>query len=217
MPGDRTGREGSGALRAGSPHKRAAIVQAALDIFVRDGYARASVDAIAAQARVSKRTIYDYYGDKRSLFLAAIGETSAAQAAAFADLLERTLTEVTDVPAALTAFGREFAHAVADSPERTAIMRLVNAEAPHFAELRSQWQSVGPVQQALADRLAEFAERGDLEIADPVEAAEHLGVLITGPVNNRSLYGAIALDGGEIDRMATAAVRVFLRAYRATR
>lgn len=217
MPSDRTGREARGTLRAGSPHKRAAIVRAALDIFVRDGYARASVDAIAAQAAVSKRTIYDYYGDKRRLFLAAIEETSAAQAAAFADLLERTLAEVTDVKAALTAFGREFAHSVADSPERTAVMRLVGAEAPHFAELRRRWQSVGPAQQALADRLAEFAENGELEIADPVEAAEHLGVLVTGPVNNRSLFGAITLDTAEIDRVATAGVQVFLRAYRVTR
>jgi AefR-like transcriptional repressor, C-terminal domain len=48
-----------------------------------------------------------------------------------------------------------------------------------------------------------------------VEAAEYLGVLITGPLNNRSLFGAITLDESEVDRVATTGVEVFLRAYRA--
>lgn len=206
--------ERRGTLRAGSPHKRELIVRAALDVFVRDGYARASVDAIAAQAGVSKRTIYDYYGDKKALFLATIEQISAAQAAAFPELLERTLGDVTDVEAALTAFAREFARGMVRSPERAAVLRLVGTEAPHFAELRRLWRGAGPVQRALADRLAELAEEGELAIDDPLEAAEYLGVLVTGPVNNRSLFGAIALDPEEIDRLAEAGARVFLRAYR---
>ena len=41
-------------------------------LFLRDGYARTSVDAIAAEAGVSKRTIYNHYGDKESLFLSVV-------------------------------------------------------------------------------------------------------------------------------------------------
>lgn len=201
-------------LRAGSPQKRAAIVRAALELFVRDGYARAGVDAIAAQAGVSKRTIYDYYGDKRGLFLAVIDETSAAQADAFAALLDRTLGEVTDVGTALVTFGREFAAAAVRSSDRAAVIRLISTEAPHFAELRRRAHAIGPVQQALADRLAELAADGLLDVPDPVEAAEYLGLLVTGPVINRTLFGAITLGDDEIDRLAARGVRVFLRAYR---
>ena len=61
-------------FRQGSPAKRSAIVRAALEVFLREGYARASVDAIAATAGVSKRTIYDYYGDKEQLFLSTLQE-----------------------------------------------------------------------------------------------------------------------------------------------
>jgi AcrR family transcriptional regulator len=201
------------ALRVGSPAKRSAIIQAALEVFVREGYARASVDAIAEAAGVSKRTIYDYYGGKEHLFLSAVRETAAAQAAAFDDLLDRTLGEVTDVEAALTEFGRAFATEMAHSAERAAVVRLMIAEAAHFPDLIDAAPQDRPVQRALADRLAELGERGLLEVPDPLQAAEFLGLLVTGPVNARSWYGTVSLDQEEIDRLATEGARVFLRAY----
>jgi TetR/AcrR family transcriptional repressor of mexJK operon len=200
-------------LRQGSPAKRAAIIRAALEVFVREGYARAGVDAIAATAGVSKRTIYDYYGDKETLFLAAVRETAQAQAAGFADLLHRTLGEVTDITESLTAFGRAFATAIARSPERAAVMRLMIAEASHFPRLTEPAPEDRPVQRALADRLAALGEQGLLEVPDPLEAAEFLGLLVTGRVNNRSWYGAVRLPDAEIDRLVTGGVAVFLRAY----
>ena len=48
---------------------------AALVLFARDGYERTSVDAIAAEAGVSKRTVYSHYGDKENLFLLVLRET----------------------------------------------------------------------------------------------------------------------------------------------
>jgi AcrR family transcriptional regulator len=201
------------ALRQGSPAKRAAIIRAALEVFVREGYARAGVDAIAAAAGVSKRTIYDYYGDKETLFLAAIGETAQAQNATFADLLDRTLGEVTDISTALTAFGRAFATAVARSPERAAVLRLMIAEASHFPQLIEPAPEERPVQRALADRLAALGEQGLLRVPDPLEAAEFLGLLVTGRVDHRSWYGAVRLSDAEIDRLVAGGVAVFLRAY----
>jgi AcrR family transcriptional regulator len=201
-------------LRQGSPVKRAAIVRAALEVFVREGYARASVDAIAASAGVSKRTIYDYYGDKEQLFLSTVEETKATQAVAFHELLDRTLVQVDDIETALTRFGREFATEIARSAQRAAVMRLTIAEASHFPTLLERTGTSQSVQRALADRLAELAEQGLLDIADPMEAAEFLGLLVTGRVNNRSWYGAVPLDDAEIARLAAGGVRIFLHAYR---
>jgi AcrR family transcriptional regulator len=203
-------------LRQGSPAKRASIVRAGLEVFVREGYARASVDAIAASAGVSKRTIYDYYGGKERLFLEILEETQQAHAASFHTLLDRTLGRVDDgddVEAALTRFGQEFATAVARSTERTAVLRLLIAEAPHFPALLER-PANSSVQRALADRLAELAGQGLLDVPDPMEAAEFLGLLVTGRVNNRSWYGAVQLDDAEIARLAAGGVRIFLQAYR---
>ncbi|MGH3374312.1 MAG: TetR/AcrR family transcriptional regulator, partial [Actinoallomurus sp.] len=196
------------ALRPGSPAKRAAITRAALEVFVREGYARASVDAIAEAAGVSKRTIYDYYGDKERLFVSAVRETADAQASVFDELLDRTLGEVADVEAALMAFGREFATRIARSAERAAVLRLVIAEASHFPDLITSRPEDRPVQRSLADRLAELGEQGLLEVPDPQEAAEFLGLLVTGRVNNRSWYGVSPLEDAEIDRLVAGGVRV---------
>ncbi len=203
-------------LRQGSPAKRAAIVRAALEVFVREGYARASVGAIAASAGVSKRTIYDYYGDKEQLFLSTLQETKDAQTAAFHKLLDRTLGQVDDIEAALTLFGREFATQIARSAERAAVMRLMIAEASHFPTLLERTLTNNSVQRALADRLAELAEQGVLDVPDPMEAAEFLGLLVTGRVNNRSWYGAVQLDDAEIAQLVAGGVQIFLRAYRLT-
>ena len=200
-------------LRQGSPAKRAAIVRAALEVFLREGYARTSVDAIAAAAGVSKRTIYDYYGDKRQLFLSTLEETKQAQAAAFQELLDRTLGQVDDIETALIRFGREFATEMARSAERAAVMRLTIAEAAHFPALLERTSTNTAVQRALADRLAELGGQGLLDVPDAMEAAEFLGLLVTGRVNNRSWYGAMKLDDADITRLVAGGVRVFLRAF----
>jgi AcrR family transcriptional regulator len=60
---------------SGWQRKRDVIAGAALVLFARDGYERTSVDAIAAEAGVSKRTVYSHYGEKENLFLLVLRET----------------------------------------------------------------------------------------------------------------------------------------------
>ena len=48
--------------------KRDQILFGARRVFLRDGFAAASTDAIAAEAKVSKRTLYVYYPSKEELF-----------------------------------------------------------------------------------------------------------------------------------------------------
>ena len=72
-------------IREGAPSKRTAIESAALALFLRDGFARTSVDAVAREAGVSKRTVYDYYGDKQTLFLDVVARTQAGYEDDFRD------------------------------------------------------------------------------------------------------------------------------------
>src|SRR6185437_13562246 len=48
--------------------KRAAILAAAKSLFIRNAFAGTSMDAIAADAGVSKLTVYSHFGDKDNLF-----------------------------------------------------------------------------------------------------------------------------------------------------
>ncbi|MGH3550239.1 MAG: TetR/AcrR family transcriptional regulator [Pseudonocardiaceae bacterium] len=206
-------------LRPGSADKRAAIERAALALFLRDGFARTSVDAVAAAAAVSKRTVYDYYGDKSRLFLDVLDRALAGNRARFAELLDRTLggevNDLTELEAALLSFGREFASATGQSQDRAAMIQLIVTEAPHFPALLEMWLTPGPEQVTLAQRLIAFADRGLLELPDPLQAAAHLGILVTTEVNNRTLHGALPIAQDTLEQIVASGVRVFLRAYQA--
>ena len=65
---------------------RAAILSAATQEFTANGLSGARVDAIAARARVNKRMIYHYFGDKEGLYLAVLEATYGSIRAAELDL-----------------------------------------------------------------------------------------------------------------------------------
>jgi AcrR family transcriptional regulator len=50
-------------------------------VFCREGYAGANIDMIAAEAGVSRQTIYNHHGDKEKLFVAVV-KTLTARATA---------------------------------------------------------------------------------------------------------------------------------------
>jgi TetR/AcrR family transcriptional regulator, mexJK operon transcriptional repressor len=207
---------GRGRPAGGSEGKRIAIVQAARQLFLRDGYERVSVDAIAAAAGVSKRTIYNHYGDKERLFLDVIGETYTRMIGAVVALMDKYLTDLPDeaVEDGIIEFSREVALFAARTPERTAVIRLLMSEAPHFPALLAVEARPRGITASIAERLARLDSRGLLDVPEPQDAANHLFALTMGQVNNRSMYGAIELGEDEVIQMATSGARAFLRAYR---
>ena len=53
-----------------SAQKRRAILDAAREVFLKNGYPGTSMDEVAALAGVSKVTVYKHFSDKHSLFVA---------------------------------------------------------------------------------------------------------------------------------------------------
>jgi TetR/AcrR family transcriptional regulator, mexJK operon transcriptional repressor len=208
-------RSGRGRPVGGSELKRAAIVSAALRLFGRDGYARTSVDAIADEAGVSKRTIYNHYGGKENLFLSVVSETYDAMIAVVVGLMDKYLTDMPDgaVEENFIAFAYEMGVFAARSAERAALIRVMIAEAPHFAELQLAQLRPRGITAAIAERLARLSARGLLDVPEPEEAASHLFSLTLGQMSNRSMYGALPLTDADIRQMAAGGVRAFLRAY----
>ena len=52
------------------PDKHDAIIRAASEMFLAEGFDRTSLDQIAQRAGVSKQTIYSHFADKEALFKA---------------------------------------------------------------------------------------------------------------------------------------------------
>jgi len=66
-----------GAGRRGFGVKRASVLEAARELFLRDGFAATSMDAITSRAGVSKATVYAYFPSKDDLFATLVRETAA--------------------------------------------------------------------------------------------------------------------------------------------
>jgi TetR/AcrR family transcriptional regulator, mexJK operon transcriptional repressor len=204
---------GAGRAVGAAGPKGEAIAQAALRLFLRDGYERTSVDAIAAAAGVSKRTIYNRYGDKENLFRSVLHDTFTVMMATFRRIADAHLTDVTDVERDLTAFVREAALTLTMAPDRIALIRLILTEAPYFPALLREERGQETMHATLAAVLARLAKAGSLAISNPDEAAEHLFALTFGQASNRSMFAGVRLSDAEVERIVTGGVRVFLRAY----
>jgi AcrR family transcriptional regulator len=197
----------------GQPDKRRAILTGALTVFARDGYTRASVDAIAAEAGVSTRTIYNHFGGKATVFHTLIEESATRVAEAQIAIIDRHLRKVTDLEADLIEFGEAWAKAANDHAEHFALVRQINAETGHIPQdAITTWQQAGPlrVRHELARHLQRLADRRLLRVADADRAALHLTALIS--VASPSLT-AIAPTAEEITPAVTAGVHAFLHGY----
>jgi TetR/AcrR family transcriptional repressor of mexJK operon len=196
-----------------SERKHEAIAQAALTLFASDGYERTSVDAIAAEAGVSKRTVYSHYGDKENLFLSVVRGTYEGMLSRIAEIVDRIAWDG-DLRMALTACVTEVTRSIVRAPERSTLVRLLMAEAPHFPSLIDLLRS-RDMTPLLAAPLAKLAAAGRLSVPDPAQAAEHLSALTVGQVANRSLMGTLPLTEDETGRLLAGGVQAFMRAYRA--
>jgi AcrR family transcriptional regulator len=206
--------------------KRNAIVEAAKHVFLRHGYTDASVDAIAAEARVSKQTIYNHFGDKEQLFRTVI-QTAQRDAEAEArgrvgadlglTLLEDFLGDSDDLDRDLRTFAQRSAR-FALREDIAALRRLVVAEAPHHPELLAEWGRRRPeLELALARAIERQTRRGVLDVPDAALAAHQFVLLILVEALMRSSFGARTLSDDELDAIVDAGVEMWLRCYRADR
>jgi AcrR family transcriptional regulator len=201
-----------------SPDKRRAILEGARVVFAREGYTRASIDTIAAQAEVSTRTVYNHFGGKVQLFSSVIQASASEVAEAQLALIERYLGEVTNLEDDFVAFGRAWTTATPDYATHFALVNKIRAEAGHLPPaVLEAWQEAGPrrVHRELTRVLTRLAERGLLAIDDPGRAAIHLATLATAEVDNRTYQGTFPISEEEITTMVTAGIRAFLYGYRA--
>ncbi|NGO45609.1 TetR/AcrR family transcriptional regulator [Streptomyces ureilyticus] len=204
-------------LREGSTRKRAAILSAARELFLADGFDRTSVDAVAARAKVSKRTVYDYFGDKQTLLKAVVDAIGESMISTIRRALDDTLTarpEAADLEDALITFSMRIATDMLDSAEYATLQRLVRAESGHLPH-RGYNSMADTPDEALAERFAAFAEAGLLDVPDPRLAADQFIALTFGVALDR-LGSANAAEDTRVHRLVVEGVRTFLRAYRAT-
>jgi TetR/AcrR family transcriptional regulator, mexJK operon transcriptional repressor len=195
-----------------SPAKHTAILSAATEVFLREGYARASVDAIAEAAGVGKQTVYGHFGDKQQLFLSVVEHVHAAHPLNEADLITDTGDPLADLTAAATWLIRGVT-----TPEIAALHRLTIAELTHHPELQRSWRDLERGQRlrdAIAAYLTACDRRGTLIVADPATAARQFVLLAATEAQVRSLRGIEPLSDREIDSIARDTASLIVQAHR---
>lgn len=209
--------EGAGPTGPRAERKREAIVRAARSLFLREGFG-VGMDAIAAEAGVSKVTVYNHFGNKEALFVAVIAGAldeplDASSSVAALD----GLTEADDLREAFLNVARAWVDVVRNDQEMTALRHLVAREIHRFPSLGEAWGQRGPEghHPAIAGALRELAERGRLSVPDMETAVIQLYSLLVFP---HLVFGSYGTDISDdlTDRLIVAGVDMFLGCYAAT-
>lgn len=191
--------------------KRAAILEAAKELFTERGYAGVSMDAIAQAAGVSKLTVYNHFEDKETLFLAAVKARCEAQVPQ--EFFENP--PAGPVRDELAAIARAFVGLMA-SNEAIQLHRTLITEGRNDPALPKLFYEAGP--RRMLEEFAIFLNArnraGVLAVADVPRAATHFFALLKGEMHLRLLigFGEPPTDE-EIEAHVASVVDLFVRAY----
>jgi AcrR family transcriptional regulator len=142
----------------------AELIAAALDLFVKRGYAGTRLDDVAARAKVSKGTLYLYFSNKEDLFKAVVRENVVA-------LIRRTADHVATYEGSsegllrtlVDAWWQEFG-----STRAGGISKLMVAESGNFPEIARFFldEVIEPWHALLASALERGIARGEFRAVD---------------------------------------------------
>jgi AcrR family transcriptional regulator len=189
--------------------RRSAIVRAARQAFLRDGYAGMSMSGLIATLGGSKATLWSYFPSKEALFAAVLEDAAGAYARDMGEALRLS----DDLRSGLFELCNSLIAKII-SPEPLQLTRLVLAESGRSPEVGEIFyaHAVGPMEASVAAYLTRHMDAGRLRDAPPKLAARVLIDLCNGP-QARCLWGAESLDEAQIETEAANIADVFLRAY----
>ncbi|EKU81292.1 TetR/AcrR family transcriptional regulator of autoinduction and epiphytic fitness [Massilia sp. UYP32] len=192
--------------------KRSAILAAAAEQFRVHGYEAASMDAIAALAEVSKRTVYNHFASKEELF----AETVMQMFESSAGELELGYRPERSLRAQLVELMALKMRTLAD-PEFIALARVAIGEAIHAPERTLPILArLGEREEGVTAWIRAAQADGKLKAGDPSFAA----TLLQGQIKTFAFWPQIAMGAAplapqEQERVIDAAVSMFLSYFAA--
>jgi TetR/AcrR family transcriptional repressor of mexJK operon len=174
--------------------KREQILAGAQRAFLQDGFAATSTDTIAAEARVSKRTLYSYYPGKEELFADVLRRLTIEnpQTQVLASVEEMEPGDLGELREALVELATKVMSTMMD-PDYLALLRTIIADTHRFPQLGEIYRSTVPergfrVFLALMERMR---ERSIVDVPD-AEAATRL---FFGPIVTYALLDGLFKPG----------------------
>ncbi|SFT53669.1 TetR/AcrR family transcriptional regulator [Sedimentitalea nanhaiensis] len=196
-------------LRTGRKFEQ--VLQGARQVFMADGFEGASVDDIARTAGVSKATLYNYFPDKRLLFI----EVATTECKRMADQTLELIDDRAPPREVLTvAAGQIVPFILSDFAQQ--VFRICVAEQDRFPQLGAAFYACGP--QTGHARLVGYMQgavaHGTLRIDDLDMAAEQFLELCKAKLWMRAMLGIqTRFTSDEIESVVDNAVETFLARY----
>jgi TetR/AcrR family transcriptional repressor of mexJK operon len=201
--------------RGGRPsrHDAEIRVQAVLEVakgkFLSAGYRETSLDAIARDAGVAKKTLYGHFGSKAGLFDAIVRTLTDA----WVDELRKIVATESGPDVVLEAAALHLLD-VGTRRDMVEWYRLLLVESRRFPALIDGYRTrCGKVvgMEPLTDYLRGTVERGELRLVDVDLAVEQFVHLVLGGVRARMLLGlAHRPNAATRQRIARQAVGIFV-------
>jgi AcrR family transcriptional regulator len=156
--------------------RRAQLLVAAQEVFVRSGYHQAAMDEIADQAGVSKPVLYQHFPSKLELYIALLDQHTEALVAAVRQALASTHDNKLRVAATMAAYF-EFVDREGEPFRLVFESDLTNEQAVR--------ERVDAVTERCADAIAEVISD---DTSLPADQAKLLGVALTGMAQVSARY-----------------------------
>jgi AcrR family transcriptional regulator len=181
-----------------SDRARTAILDATAELITEAGYARLSIEAIAARAGVGKQTIYRWWPSKGAVVFDALLKLQEDQGGAEVPMSD-------DLAADIALLLRETARGLVD-PRLDGVYRALAAEIQDDPALNREMldRLLGPLLAATRQRIVDGQEAGQIDGA--IEAAIAVELLF-GPMFHRWLLRTAPLDDAYADALAAHVVR----------
>jgi AcrR family transcriptional regulator len=182
------------------------LLDKALEVFLEKGFERTSLDAITAAAGMAKRTVYLRYGDKTTLFKAALQRAIEEWIIPVEQL---RAAETDDLEETLLRVGQMLVSNLM-RPEGIRLLRITNAESGRLPEIGAYTYENGtaPTIAYLADLIRRRIPT-DPMLANAEEAAvAFLYLVVTGPPT-MTAWGMV-IDEAAIDSHTRYCVRLFM-------
>ena len=188
------------------------ILQAALTVFLEVGFEKANLDKIAAQAGVTKPTVYSHFGSKVGL-LQAVAQHQAQQVIT---QFSPNLKSTGNVRRDLTGFAKSFLTNML-GPDAMRVHRFAIVEAMTHPELVAPLLSAGPqkLDEVLQNYLQAETEAGRLRCKNPLLAAKQLIGLLIGMDFLAIVVSQVVPTEADIKKRIASGIDVFLKSYAA--
>jgi len=183
------------------------LLDTALDLFLDKGFERTSIEAICAAAGMAKRTVYSRYGDKTTLFKAALKRAIELWIVPVDHL---RAVESDDLEETLVRIGKILVDNLI-GPAGLRLLQLTNAESGRMPEIGvfNVRHGTEPTIFYLADLFRRHAARKGREFPDAPETAWAFLNLVVGGPSNAAAWGVVN-DAETIARRTRYSVRLFL-------